>query len=622
MSTEVSDVTPTTMEAISTTMETLSAAPTDTSTGVAVTMKGVCYSVKVKKERLDILKNVDGLFKPGQMTALMGPSGSGKTTLLDVVSGRKNTGKFEGEILYGGKKMSPSALRDSIGYVEQFDTLVGELTVKQMLMYTAELRLPTTLSAADKLSRVDEVISKLGLGVCENTVIGSPLQRGISGGQAKRVNIGLAMITKPAIIFLDEPTSGIDSFMANEVALNLAALAKEGRTIVCTIHSPTSYAFSLFDALLMLKKGEVTYHGAVHGVADYLQTTCGVPAPKGVFFSLPEWLVDVTSEQGVSNAAASGKQGATDWVDLYSKSPLCAAAIKQRDAAAANEGDAVGVLSVQKSMPGGLKQLSTLLQYRMVTHYKSGEFLGPRIGDKITFGLLILALYWGIGDEEDTQSIQSTASLLYFVSALCGYGAAAFVPSLTLDRPLFYRELADGCYTPLIYYLSKFIEEAFLCIFTSLIFSVIVFFGVQLQGSFFVFASVYYLTTMNGICLAYAVAALVPNMDAANALLPTLVTMWMYFGGLFLLFDKIPIYLQWLSWTSFLRFSWGAQMLNQYGNSSVGAYPAYWDEATESTVTILDFYGLEGDIMGSTGLCILLLAVGTPPPLPLPPPSP
>lgn len=247
----------------------------------------------------------------------------------------------------------------------------------------------------------------------------------------------------------------------------------------------------------------------------------------------------------------------------------------------------------------------------MTTHYKSPEFLGPRIGDKITFGLLILALYWRIGDEESTQSIQSTASLLYFVSALCGYGAAAFVPSLTLDRPLYYRELADGCYSPLVYYLSKFVEEAFLCIFTSLLFSVIVFFGVRLQGSFWVFASVYYLTTMNGICLAYAVAAIVPSMDAANALLPTLVTMWMYFGGLFLLFDKIPIYFEWLSWTSFLRYSWGAQMLNQYGNSSVGEMQAYWDEDTETTVTVLEFYGLEGDVMGSISVCVALLAVCT-----------
>jgi len=581
--------------------------------GVACTIDSVTYTVGSKKKPYTILNNVSGIFKPSRMTALMGPSGSGKTTLLDVVAGRKNSGKISGDIKFGGQKPSKSTLRNAVGYVEQFDTLVGELTVRDMLMYTAALRLPTTMTTAEKKTRVDEVIATLGLAVCEHTVIGSPLQRGISGGQAKRVNIGLAMITRPAVIFLDEPTSGLDSFMANEVALSLSALAKEGRTIVCTIHSPTSFAFSLFDDLLMLKKGQVTYHGPVGGVASYLQTTCAVPLPKGHFFSLPEWLVDVTSGGGytATATAADGAAGeAKDWAALFAKSELHKAAASELQAAAAGEAD-VAVLTSERSMPGPASQLATLLRYRMTTHYKSGEFLGPRIGDKIVFGLLILALYWGIGNEESTQSIQSTASLLYFISALCGYGAAAFVPSLTLDRPLFYRELADGCYSPAVYYLSKFIEEAFLCIFTSLLFSVIVFFGVNLQGSFWVFASVYYLTTMNGITLAYAVAALVPSMDAANALLPTLVTTWMYFGGLFLLFDKIPSYLLWASWTSFLRYSWGAQMLNQYGNSTVGEYGAYWDEDAEEVVTVLPFYGLEGDIMGSTGVCVALLATCT-----------
>ena len=503
----VTEVTPTTTDALEATPP---AAKNTMASGVAVSMKGVGYCVKVKKEELRILDKVDGLFKPGCMTALMGPSGSGKTTLLDVVASRKNTGQIVGDIRFGGSHLSRSTLRDTVGYVEQFDTLVGELTVTQMLRYTAELRLPTTLSPDEKKARVEEVIGQLGLGVCEHTVIGSALKRGISGGQAKRVNIGLAMITRPAIIFLDEPTSGIDSFMANEVALALAALANEGRTVVCTIHSPTSLAFSLFDSLLMLKKGRVTYDGPVSTVAEYLHKECGVPPPTGTFFSLPEWIVDVMSEAGVSNA---NKASSTDWVALYAKSPLCALRNKEREAASGGADGSAVVLTSPKSMPGSLRQLGTLLRYRMATHYQSGEFLGPRIGDKIVNGILILLLYWGIGDDEDTQAIQSTAvrclppaafalppaarevealspldgspaavcgasqSLLYFISALCGYGAAAFVPSLTLDRPLFYRELADGCYTPLVYYISKFTEEAFLCIFTSLIFSAIVFFG-------------------------------------------------------------------------------------------------------------------------------------------------
>merc|ERR1712023_2454 len=146
-------------------------------------------------------------------------------------------------------------------------------------------------------------------------------------------------------------------------------------------------------------------------------------------------------------------------------------------------------------------------------------------------GLLAMSLYWGIGEEADVQSMQSTASCLYFFCALCGYGAAAFVPSLTLERALFYRERNDGCYAAWTYYLAKFIEEAVLCVLTSLLFSVIVFFALKLQGSFLVFALAYFLTSMIGIVLAYAVAAVAPNMDAANALLPTYVTVCMYFGG-------------------------------------------------------------------------------------------
>ena len=608
--------------------------------GVSITLDKVSYCVppkdKKKEEPIVILENVDGCFKAGSMTALMGPSGSGKTTLLDVISGRKTTGIIDGEILFGGRKLAKNVLQNSVGYVEQFDTLVGELTVKQMLMYTAELRLPTTFSPAEKRARVEEVLSALALESCADTVIGSALVRGISGGQAKRVNIALAMISQPAIIFLDEPTSGLDSHMANEVARTLHGLAAAGRTIVCTIHSPTAYAFALFDELLMLKRGQVIYDGPVGRVAGYLQETCALAPPTGVFYSLPEWLVDVTSDVGLSNPDASK---ATDWVGLFKASAACAAVAKERAARARAADGALAPLARPTSLPGPRRQLATLLRYRMLTHYRSGEFLGPRIGDKIFSGVVMLLLYWSIGDDEDTESIASIAALLYFVAALCGYGAAAFVPSLTLDRPLFYRELADGCYAApgtraeaptadahailarrsprvracvppvrTVYYLHKFIEEALLCTFTSLLFSVIVFFGVRLQGSFWIFAAVYYLTTMVGIVLAYAVASLVPNIDAATAILPTLVTLWMYFGGLFLNFDKIPVYLQWASYTSFLRYTWGALMVNQFGgNSSVGQVQGFWDEETQRALTVLDFYGIEGAIMGSMGVCIALL---------------
>ena len=182
--------------------------------GVSVGFSDLSYSVPIKPKSkaqaaptsLTILNSISGSFVAGKISALMGPSGSGKTSLLDCLAGRKNSGEITGKITFNGKKPTPSEFITLVGYVEQFDTLVGELTVEQMLAYTAALKLPSVTTPDERRQRVNEVIDHLDLEVCRDTIIGTTLVRGISGGQAKRVNIGLAMITRPKILFLDEPT--------------------------------------------------------------------------------------------------------------------------------------------------------------------------------------------------------------------------------------------------------------------------------------------------------------------------------------------------------------------------------------------------------------------------------
>jgi len=567
--------------------------------GIHVAFRNITYSIK---NELEILKGISGSFIPGRMVAIMGPSGSGKTSLLDVLSSRKNTGIIKGDILFNGNKLTTEMSKNLIGYVEQFDTLVDELTVRQMLSYTAELKLPPNTTSKEKEMRVDEVLRMLNLESCADTIIGNGLQRGISGGQLKRVNIGLALITRPLVLFLDEPTTGLDSRTANEVIELLRDLAEDGRTVVCTIHSPTGHAFMRFNDLYMLHGGKTIYDGPVLGAQAYFEDF-GFKLQSEA--SLPEWIVDISSSLngtkfsksfcGIENGLS--KQ---DFVVNFDKSELKTTA--EDRILLASEKRYLKTKGLYKN-PSAFQNLKTLLKYRMVAHYKDGQFIGVRFGDKVVFSLLILSLYFGIGDEIDPESIISTSNLLYFIAALCGYGASAFVPSLTLERNLFYRELADGCYSPGTYYMAKFIEESVMATITSLVFCVIVYYGVSLQGSFGIFFFIYYLTTMIGIILAYAVAAIVPTMEAANALLPTLITVWMYFGGLFIVYDKIPKGWYWFSWTSFLRYSWGAMMLNQYQSSEMKEIPIFFDNDGNSQ-TILEFYGFEGSIMGSIGACI------------------
>jgi hypothetical protein len=142
-----------------------------------------------------------------------------------------------------------------------------------------------------------------------------------------------------------------------------------------------------------------------------------------------------------------------------------------------------------------------------------------------------------------------------------------------------------------------------------LLFSLLVFFPLKLQGSFFIFAFIYFLTSMIGIVLAYAVAAVAPNMDAANAMLPTYVTLCMYFGGLFILFDNIPTGWKWFSYTSFLRYSWGAMMLNQFDGEYTGQVKVFVDNSG-NMMNILEFYGMSDDdgIMNSMGGCMAISA--------------
>lgn len=426
------------------------------------------------------------------------------------------------------------------------------------------------------------MIKMLNLESCQNTVIGSPLSRGISGGQAKRVNIGLALITRPPVLFLDEPTSGkkrskivsakclflritisffpritiayssflfvsvsfilyisvgLDSRTANEVIELLHRLAKnQGTTIVATIHSPTGYAFSQFDGLYMIHSGETIYEGPVDKAQTYFEHHGFARDPDA---SLPEWLVDLTSDfdsikdehrKNHNNHSHNKSQDDVDdeamaptdnqqnrrmsrFSDLYKSSEMSQLAAQSRKSITEilKEGPIVNQKKLRQP-PSEFRKLFTLLKFRMVAHYKDVEFVATRFAEKFLYAVVLLTLYFGLGEKTDTESIAAVTSLLFLNVALAGFGASAFVPALNIERKLFYRELDDGCYKPITYYCSKFIEEAFIAIFSSLLFSLLVFYGVKLTGHFGIFFLIQYLTTLIGVILAYAVSAAVPSM--------------------------------------------------------------------------------------------------------------
>lgn len=214
-----------------------------------------------------ILKGVSGVVHPGEMVALMGPSGSGKTTLLTALGGRLG-GQLDGSITYNGRPISNSMIRN-IGFVTQDDVLYPHLTVTETLFYTALLRLPNTFTRKQKMAQAQAVMEELGLVVCRNSIIGGPLLRGVSGGERKRVSIGQEMLINPSLLLLDEPTSGLDSTTAQRIVSTLSEMAKVGRTVLMTIHQPSSSLFYSFHKLLLLTDGSTVYFGKAAEAMDY-----------------------------------------------------------------------------------------------------------------------------------------------------------------------------------------------------------------------------------------------------------------------------------------------------------------------------------------------------------------
>ncbi|XP_032238636.1 ABC transporter G family member 21 [Nematostella vectensis] len=245
----------------------------------------------------EILKTINGKVRPGEMLALMGPSGSGKTTLLNVLAGRM--AKDAGDVLINGKHMNKK-LKKRIGYVMQEDIFFSHLTLKETLTYSAMLRLPDTLSKAQKLQKVDEIVKILDLSKCLHTCIGSPMERGLSGGEKKRANIGCELIINPSLIFLDEPTSGLDSSNAMNLIKTLQDYClKEKKTIVTSIHQPSSQIYHLFDKLLLLCNGQMAYYGKASKVLEFFESINLICAPH---FNPADFILEkVTAGSEVEN---------------------------------------------------------------------------------------------------------------------------------------------------------------------------------------------------------------------------------------------------------------------------------------------------------------------------------
>ncbi|MBO4819905.1 MAG: ATP-binding cassette domain-containing protein [Prevotella sp.] len=316
------------------------------------------------------MHNLSFTLRNGEMLAIMGGSGTGKTTLLSLLNGSLKP--QEGSITINGHDISEPAAKALIGYVPQDDLLIEELTVYQNLWFTAKLCFEG-LSDQDIDARVVKTLKDLGLYASKDLKVGSAINKTISGGQRKRLNIALELIREPAVLFLDEPTSGLSSADTERVILLLKEQTLKGKLIIVNIHQPSSDVYKLFDRLWLLDKGgypvfdgnpidAITYFKEAANYADAETSAC--PTCGNVN---PEVVLNIIDEKALSNTGEPSderKQTPQDWHELY---------LSHRGGMATPAVSDVPPSDQRK--PGALKQFLIFLQRNIKTKATNVQYL-------------------------------------------------------------------------------------------------------------------------------------------------------------------------------------------------------------------------------------------------------
>ncbi|MBA0690670.1 hypothetical protein Goari_008332 [Gossypium aridum] len=530
-----------------------------------------------------LLQGLSGYAEPGRIMAIMGPSGSGKSTLLDSLAGRlaRNV-VMTGNILLNGKKKRLEY--GAVAYVTQEDVMLGTLTVRETLTYSAHLRLPTTLSKEEVNDIVEGTIMEMGLQDCGDTVIGNWHRRGISGGEKKRLSIALEILTMPKMLFLDEPTSGLDSASAFFVVQSLRNIARDGRTVVSSIHQPSGEVFALFDDLFLLSGGETVYFGEAKMAVEFF-AEAGFPCPSRRNPS-DHFLRCINSDFDAITATLKGSQRLRDkptssdpFMEMATAQIKSALVEKYRDSkyakmarARSQEISKIEGLEVETksgSQATWWKQLTTLTKRSFVNMCRDVGYYWARIVIYILVSICVGTVFYDVG--YGNTAILARVACGAFITGFMTFMSIGGFPSFIEELKVFNKERLNGYYGVAVYTLSNFLSAFPFLVTISLITGTITFYLVKFRSGFSHYAF-FCLNIFFSIAviesLMMVVASLVPNYLMGIVTGAGIIGILMMTSGFFRLLPDLPK-IFWRYPISYISFSsWALQ--GAYKNDFMG----------------------------------------------------
>ncbi|MGA2890114.1 MAG: FHA domain-containing protein [Terracidiphilus sp.] len=467
---------------------------------------------------------------PYELVALMGPAGAGKTTLLKALNGY--TRPVEGTVLFRGQSLYDyyDLYRHMMGYVPQDDIVHPQLTVRQALYFSARLR--TDLTDAEIDTRTEKVLHDLGIPDKIDTVIGSPERKTLSGGQRKRVNIALELITDTPVLFLDEPTSGLSSYDAESVVDLLKDLSKTGKTVLTTIHQPSLKVYKQFDDLLMVsrdrgdKPGALVYFGPAY--PDSIQFFN--PPAVGPAGTAPHLNPELNPEMIFSGMNTVPETKRTDtWRQRYLASHYRQEFVANRSGKQPASTDKTGEEKPRRQF--GLGQWLALVKRNVIVRLQDRAQTAILLAQAPFFALLV-AVIGHLDDKHNFGELAQKLPIDHFlmVVAAIWFGCNNAARDIVGEWTIYKRErMVTLKLVPYVF--SKLAVLLALCIFQCGSMLAIVYLSCGLRSNFLYDFIVLLLSSMIGAGLGLAISAVSKTNESAIALLPLVLLPIIALGG-------------------------------------------------------------------------------------------
>ncbi|KAJ6818768.1 ABC transporter G family member 23-like [Iris pallida] len=537
----------------------------------------VWHCLTPKAKPINILKSVSFAASSSEILAVVGPSGTGKSTLLRVISGRVASSKFNPKsiALNGCSVTSPEQMRNVCGFVTQDDNLLPLLTVKETLMFSAHFRLKGW-SKRIKEERICALMQELGLDHVADSYVGDEERRGISGGERKRVSIGVDVIHNPPILLLDEPTSGLDSTSALQVVELLSSMARTRQQIlILTIHQPSYRILHHISTFLLLSRGRVAHCGSLGSLEETI-LDLGYRIP--VQLNALEFAMEITRQLEDHHAKFNQvalRRAPTIHDLVYSD---------------------VDLVAVDKycSMWDEIVSLSWRI-WKII--YRTKELFLARTMQAVVGSLGLGSVFLHVKMDQD-----GVAERLGFFAFSLSFLLSSTVEALPIflqERRVLMRESSRRMYRLSSYMLANTVVFAPFLLVVALLFAGPVYWLVGLNpslGAFVFFALVVWLIVMMAGSLVLFLSAVSPDFILGNSLICMFLGVFFLFSGYFIPKESIPKYWVFMYYMSLYRYPLDSLLINEYWSLRDKCFS--WQEEDGNPVCSLT----GGDVLRNRGL--------------------